>query len=368
MNKDHLITMTNRYLPILSIILSAGMLHAQSTTPKAAATPDINKMIQAATSKGGASSSSVALKDPVAVVNGEKISKADLEKAFNEALAASGANPATLTADQKMQGYRQILDGMIMEKLVDKQAAAIKVDQAEVDAQIAKIKAQFPSEDVFLNEMKKSGLTPDQFKANLTRSMRQTKWMQSQVQGKDTVTDDDAKKFYDANTKEFANPDIVKASHILFLVPASATPEQQKAAENKAKAAIVRANKGEDFSKLAAELSEEPGAKERGGDLGFFPKDKMVPEFADAAFSMKKGDVSATPVKTKFGYHVIKVTDKKPAGTATYDEAKAQIIQFLQAQKRREVFKGIMQELRQAAKIETNLPPPAAASASQPLK
>ena len=94
----------------------------------------------------------------------------------------------------------------------------------------------------------------------------------------------------------------------------------------------------------------------------------MVPEFADAAFSMKKGDVSATPVKTKFGYHVIKVTDKKPAGTATYDEAKAQIIQFLQAQKRREVFKGIMQELRQAAKIETNLPPPAAASASQPLK
>ena len=176
-------------------------------------------------------------------------------------------------------------------------------------------------------EMKKSGLTMDQFMANLTRSMRQTKWMQAQVAGKDTVTEADAKKFYDSNTKEFANPDLVKASHILIRVPDGATPDQVKAAENKAKAAIVRANKGEDFSKLAGELSEEPGAAQRGGDLGYFPKDKMVPEFADAALAQKVGSVSATPVKTKFGYHVIKVTDKKPAGTATFDEAKTQIIQ-----------------------------------------
>jgi len=291
-------------------------------------------------------------------VNGVKISKADLEKAFSDALAASGANAATLTAEQKMQGYRQILDGMIMEKLVDKQAAAVTVDKSEVEAQLAKIKSQFPSEAVFQSEMKKSGLTIDQFTANLARSIRQQKWMQSQVQGKDTVTEDDAKKFYDSNTKEFANPDLVKASHILFRTPENATPDQQKAAEAKAKAAIVRANKGEAFDKLASELSEEPGAAQRGGDLGYFPKDKMVPEFATAAFAQKTGSVSAAPVKTKFGYHVIKVTDKKPAGTATFEEAKAQIMQFLQAQKRRDVFRGVMQELRQSAKIESTLPAP----------
>ncbi len=348
--------MTKRLLTLLSITLSAGLLHAQNSSSSA----DLNKMISNAVSKGGASSSAVALKDPVATVNGEKISKADLEKAFGEALAASGQANAPLTADQKMQGYRQILDGMIMEKLVDKQAAAVKVDQTEIDAQLAKIKSQFPSEEVFQAEMKKSGITMDQFVANLTKSIRQSKWMQAQVAGKDSVTPDDAKKFYDANTKEFANPDLVKASHILFRTPPDATKEQLKAAENKAKAAIVRANKGEDFSKLASELSEEPGAAQRGGDLGYFPKDKMVPEFADAAFAQKAGTVSVTPVKTKFGYHVIKVTDKKPAGTATFDEAKAQIMQFLQAQKRREIFKGIMQELRQSAKIESTLPPASA--------
>lgn len=350
--------MSKQILTLLSIALSAGLVQAQTSAPKAAASPDLNKMIQAASTKGGASSTSIALKDPVAVVNGEKISKADLEKAFNDALAASGASAATLNAEQKMQGYRQILDGMIMEKLVDKQSAAVTVDKSEIDAQLAKIKSQFPSEAVFQSEMKKSGLTSDQFTANLTRSIRQQKWMQSQVQGKDTVTDADAKTFYDANTKEFANPDLVKASHILFRTPENATPEQQKAAEAKAKAAIVRANKGEAFDKLASELSEEPGAAQRGGDLGYFPKDKMVPEFATAAFAQKTGSVSATPVKTKFGYHVIKVTDKKPAGTATFDDAKAQILQFLQAQKRRDIFRGVMQELRQAAKIESTLPAP----------
>jgi peptidyl-prolyl cis-trans isomerase C len=350
--------MSHRFCTLLALILSTGLSQAQTNSSSA----DLDKMISSAVaSKGGSSSSTVALKDPVAVVNGEKISKADLEKNFTQATAAMGVPVAQLTPDQKLQGYRQILDGMIMEKLVDKQAAALKIDDVEIDAQLAKIKSQFPNEQVFQDEMKKAGLTADQFRANLVRSLRQNKWMQSQVQGKDTVTDDDAKKFYDSNTKEFANPDLVKASHILFRTPPDATPDQLKAAEAKAKAAIVRANKGEDFSKLASELSEEPGAAQRGGDLGYFPKDKMVPEFASAAFAQKVGSVSATPVKTKFGFHVIKVTDKKPAGTASFAEAKAQILQFLQAQKRREILKGVMQELRQSAKIESNLPAPTAA-------
>ena len=353
--------MTKQTLAFLSILLSAGLLQAQNSS-KSSATPDINKMISDAVSKGGSSSAAVALKDPVAVVNGEKISKADLEKTFNEALGQSGVTAAKLTAEQKLQGYRQILDGMITEKLVDKRASSVQVSNEEAEAQLAKIKQQFPSEEVFQSEMKKSGLTMDQFMSNLKRSIRQTKWMQSQAQGKDAVTEDDAKKFYDANPDKFTNPDIVKASHILFRLAPDATSEQAKAAEKKAKDAIVRANKGESFDKLAAELSEEPGAKERGGDLGYFSKDKMVPEFADAAFAQKVGSVSATPVKTKFGYHVIKVTDKKPAGTAAFDEAKGQIILFLQRQKQNDIFKGVIHDLRQEAKIEDNLPVPATSS------
>jgi len=347
--------MTKQSAVLLTLLLSAGLLHAQDSD-QSKASPDINKMISDAVSKGGSSSSSVALKDPVAVVNGEKISKTDLEKAFAEALSAQGIQAASLSADQKLQGYSTILQGMIDDKLLEKQSADIKISQEEVDAQIAKMKQQFPSQEVFESEMKKAGLTMDQFVSNLKKSMRQSKWVQSQFQGKDTVSEADAKAIYDANTKEFAHPDVVRASHILFLVPPNATPEQAAAAEKKAKAAIVRANGGEDFAKLASELSEEPGAAQRGGDLGEFSKDKMVPEFANAAFAQKVGTVSATPVKTKYGYHVIKVTDKKAAGIASFDEEKTKIEQFLQSQKRRAIFKNVIQELKQSAKIESTLP------------
>ncbi|MBX9743206.1 MAG: peptidylprolyl isomerase [Chthoniobacterales bacterium] len=308
----------------------------------------------------GATSAAIVLKDPVAIVDGVPISKNDLEKAFKEAVTASGVNPAMLTADQKLQGYNQILDAMIMEKLVDKKSTGLEVSDTDLNAEIEKIQKQFPNKEAFEAELKKSAQTQEQFKANLKKSMRQTKWIKSQMQGKDEISDADAQKFYNENIKQFSNPDMVKATHILFLVPAGASEKVVKEKEAAAKAAIERANKGEDFSKLAVELSEEPGAKQRKGDLGFFSKEQMVPEFANAAFSQKVGTVSETPVRTKFGFHVIKVTEKKPAGTATLVEVKPSIVSYLQNKKRRELFKSTMQQLRQAAKIESFLPPPPA--------
>lgn len=355
----------------LTVPLALSGAHAQTTpsdspsvtakTP--ASTAGAAKLMSKGAAGSGATSNVVPLKDPVAIVDGVKISKADLEKAFKEAVAGSGMSPSTLTADQKLQGYHQILEGMIMEKIVDQKSADVQVSDAEVNAEIERIKKQFPSPDAFNAELKKSGQTMDQFTANLKKSIRETNWMKSQIKGKDEVSDADAQKFYNDNIKQFANPDMVKATHILFMVPQGAPESVVKAKEEAAKTAIVRANKGEDFSKLATELSEEPGAKQRGGDLGFFAKEQMVPEFAAAAFSQKVGSVSQTPVKTKFGYHVIKVTDKKPAGTMPFAEAKENVITYLQNQKRREAFKAIMQQQRQAAKIEIFLPPAASASA-----
>ncbi len=352
----------------LALSLASTLLQAQTTPPtpantsppapatSATATPMLSS--QPPKPAAGATSAVIALKDPIAIVDGVPISKNDLEKAFKEAVAASGVNPATLTADQKLQGYNQILDALVMEKLVDKKSADTEVSEADLTAEVEKIKKQFPNTEAFDAELKKSGQTQDQFMANLKKSMRQTKWIKSQMQGKDEISDTDAQKFYTENTKQFTNPDMVKATHILFLVPAGASDKVVKEKEAAAKAAIARADKGEDFTKLATELSEEPGAKQRGGDLGFFSKEQMVPEFANAAFAQKVGSISATPVKTKFGFHVIKVTDKKAAGTSTFVEVKPSIISYLQNKKRRELFKTTMQQLRQSSKIETFLPPP----------
>lgn len=299
---------------------------------------------------------SVELKDPVARVNGEDISKAQLEEAFNAAIQASGVNPADLTADQKLSGYRQILDELIMDKLVAKAASGIEVSDDEVSAEIDKLKKQFPSEEAFNEQLAQAGQSPEKLQTALRTMLQQQRWMQSQIQDKDVVADGDAQKFYDSNKEEFENPETVKASHILFMVEEDATPETVKEKEDAAKAALARAKKGEDFSALAKELSEEPGAKETGGDLGFFSKDRMVPEFAEAAFTQKTGEVGG-PVRTQFGWHVIKVEDKKPAGTTPFDEVKDQISAFLKSSKQREAVQSVLKGLKDSAQIESTLPP-----------
>jgi peptidyl-prolyl cis-trans isomerase C len=336
-----------------------------STPPPPASTPAASTPAEAtpaatATPSGAGGSASLDLKDPVATVDGDQISKAQLNEAFDKAVQATGVKASDLTPEQKVEGYRQILDDLITEKLVNKAAAGITVPQSDVDAQIARLKAQFPSEEDFSKQLEQVGQTPEQFSETVRKMLQQQRWLESQLTGKADISDEEAKKFYEENKSEFEQPETVKASHILFRVNKEDSEEVVNQKLKAAQSAEARAKKGEDFTALAKELSEEPGAKESGGDLGFFPKDRMVPEFAEVAFSEKVGDIS-DPVRTQFGWHVIKVTEKKPAGTLPYEEVKAQLISYLKAKKQEEAAQEVLKSLRDSAKIESTLPPPAPA-------
>ena len=132
-----------------------------------------------------------------------------------------------------------------------------------------------------------------------------------QDESKGATTEANLHKVYDEATKQMSDEQEVHARHILFRVANPADAAASKAAEAKVKAVIDRVKKGEDFNKLANELTEDPSGKENGGDLGYFTKEQMVPEFSDVAFKLEKGQVS-DPVKTQFGWHVLKVEDKRP--------------------------------------------------------
>ena len=123
-----------------------------------------------------------------------------------------------------------------------------------------------------------------------------------------------------------------------------------------AQSLLARVKKGEDFAKLAAEKSEDPSAKQNSGDLDFFGKDEMVPEFANAAFQMKQDEVSAEPVRSQFGYHVIKVTGHKDAETMALDQVKPQLMAYLKGQKKQQEVKEIVEEMRSKADVKINLP------------
>ena len=308
------------------------------------------------------------LPDPVAIVEGEKISRADLEQTFNNALGSSGINPSDLTPEQKMAGYREILDELIVDKLISRKASSVEVKDADIDAEMKRVKSQFPSEEVFKAEMAKANETEASFRETVKKMLQQKQWMQSQVGDKAKVAEADVKKFYDENKKEFEHPELVRASHILIRVPEDAKDDVVAEKKKAAQAALKRVTSGkEDFTAVAKEVSEEPGAKQSGGDLNFFPKDRMVPEFANAAYAMKKGDISKEPVRTKFGWHIIKVTDRKDAGTMPFDEVKAQVANYLEGSKRREAVRTVIDSVRTDAKVDNKLPaapvgPPAPAA------
>jgi peptidyl-prolyl cis-trans isomerase C len=154
----------------------------------------------------------------------------------------------------------------------------------------------------------------------------------------------------------------VHARHILFRAPAG-DEKASKEAEDKIKAVIVRLKKGEDFAKVASEVTEDPSGKANGGDLGYFAKGQMVPEFSDTAFKLDKGQISE-PVKTQFGWHVLKVEDKRTKPAPAFEEVKPQIEQFVV----RKAQADVVTKLRADAKIERLDQPAAPAAPAAPEK
>jgi peptidyl-prolyl cis-trans isomerase C len=179
---------------------------------------------------------------------------------------------------------------------------------------------------------------------------------------KDALTDAEMHKVYDDAVKQMGEEKEVHARHILFRAPAG-DEKAGKEAEDKAKAVVVRLKKGEDFAKVATELTEDPSGKANGGDLGYFSKEQMVPEFSNAAFGLAKGQVSA-PVKSQFGWHVIKVEDSRVKPQPKFEDVKPQIEQYVVRKAQAE----LVTKLRADAKIERMDKPADAAKPVDPAK
>jgi peptidyl-prolyl cis-trans isomerase C len=170
-----------------------------------------------------------------------------------------------------------------------------------------------------------------------------------QVQPTIEVADQEIANFYTEHPEDFKREEQVRARHILVKVDAGADEVTRAAARSKAEQARQRALAGEDFAALATELSEDASAA-KGGDLGFFEKARMVPAFADAAFALQPGEISGV-VETQFGYHVIKVEERRPAGPVPLDEAKTPIRRAITNEKVNVAVGQLVQSLGRNADI-----------------
>lgn len=165
-------------------------------------------------------------------------------------------------------------------------------------------------------------------------------------------TEEEIKKYYEENKDNYKIPEQVNAAHILIRVKDGATEEEDNTARKKLEDILKKIKEGGDFATLAKENSDCP-SKSRGGELGYFSRGQMVPEFEEVAFKLKPGEISEI-VKTKFGYHIIKVLDKKEPRQKELSEVKEEIEQQLTRKKQKDAFENYTKGLKEKAKITIN--------------
>ncbi|MCC7347014.1 MAG: peptidyl-prolyl cis-trans isomerase [Variibacter sp.] len=173
-----------------------------------------------------------------------------------------------------------------------------------------------------------------------------------QQEAKAALTEENLRKVYQEAVASMGNEEEVRARHILFRVEDQSDEKASKAAEEKVRAVIVRLKQGEDFGALAKELTEDPSGKENGGDLGYFTRDQMVPEFSQVAFTLAAGAIS-DPLKTQFGWHVLKVEDKRNRPVPEFDKVRDQLESYVV----RKAQSEFVAKLRAAGKVERMTPP-----------
>ncbi len=311
-------------------------------------------------------------------INDTVITKSEYEKAYDSVV--SGKMFEQMGIDLKkdpdnifaLMMKEQVVSSLIVKTLLNEEMdkRKITVSKEEIADGEKEIISRFGTKEQFEQILKSNGVSYKKFKKDLEDEIRMKKFVDSVAMV--SIGESVAKKYYDDNIDKFKYPKRVRASHILISANENQIAEkikeenkditeeelktkvQDEMNAKKEKAQKLQAqlkNLPKNFAKLAKENSEDIVSAARGGDLGFFAKEEMVPTFANVAFSIAPNTISDV-VKTDFGYHIIMVTDRNEAGTLTFEQSKKDIINYLEGRDKVEILKSKIESLKNEAKIE----------------
>lgn len=313
-------------------------------------------------------------------VNDSVITQEQFDNAFDKSIDKSflksfgGSKNFVKSDENPMFGIfkDKIVHELIVKSLIDEEIAKRNITATDEDVQneLKTIIDKVGSKEELNRILKQREVSNAQFTEDLKTQIKIKKLVDSIEKIK--ISDSDAEKYYNTHKNEFTHGEQVRASHILIsanmielihqfkeknpdMEPAELNQkieEKIKAQKVKAEAVLAEVKKNpENFEKIAQKESDDKASGERGGELGFFTKEAMVPEFSKAAFSMKPNTISDL-VQSPYGYHIIKVTDRMEAGTTPFVKVKDEIKFYLETQKQIEVLKKLTDGLMKNAKIE----------------
>jgi peptidyl-prolyl cis-trans isomerase C len=286
----------------------------------------------------------------IAKVNGETVERWELENAIKSVEGGSGG---PIPAGRRDEIVRGLIDQLVSFHVLSQEANARRMEasDAEVVARIGQFKSAYPDEQAFQQALSAQGLTLDQLQKQTHMGLQASKVIDAEVNSKIAVQQGEVEAFYKQNTDRFKQGETVHASHILFGVPKGADAAQKEQARAKAQQVLKQIRSNGDFAKLARENSQDSASAPKGGDLGFFPKGQMEPTFEKTAFALKPGATSGL-VETPFGFHIIRVLERRPPRTAPLDEVGGQIKEFLTGQQRQAKVAAFVDQAKAKRKIE----------------
>lgn len=290
-----------------------------------------------------------------AVVNNQVIAWSEVEqRAAPELQRVAAERDPARRGKLREQVMRAAVEQLVGDKLLDVEVREFNIDvtDAELDVALEDVRRQNNREpEQFVQLLAEEGYTLESYKAFMRKHLARLKLVNLKVRSRVKVSDEDLRAEYARFSRMEGEDPEVHARHILVKVDPGAPAEKVKAAEEKAQALAAEARRpGVDFVELAKAKSEGPSASD-GGDLGFFKRGMMVPEFDKVAFALQPGEVS-DPVRTRFGFHVIRVDERRAAEVAPFEDVRDQLRERLLRGQMEKYTAQYVQELKQKASVE----------------
>ncbi|HBH61596.1 MAG TPA: peptidylprolyl isomerase [Nitrospiraceae bacterium] len=293
----------------------------------------------------------------VARVNGEPIYKEALAPYMQQEMKKFKKYGMTRKASPEVEKRMEMraLERVIDQEIIIQESQKIKIDDIDkkVDEGVNKIKSKYKTEELFNAFLASKKLTENDLRENVRKQIYMDTYLEKNGVRNPVIPEEEMKKFYEESKDSFRTEEYVRASHILIKADENASQEEKDAARKKAETIRAEIVSGKDFAPMAREFSED-GRAANGGNLDYITRGYMPPEFDLVAFAMKKDEVSEV-VQTKFGFHIIKVFDKKPGGIPPYEEMRDFIEKYLQQEETKKKLASHMAELKTKAKIEVLL-------------
>jgi len=305
---------------------------------------------------GPTTSSGVVVDRIVAVVNQEIIILSEVEKVAGIYKEEIKAEDRWERQEQVQRVFRKALDNLIEEKLLDQEVkkAGIKVTGKEVEGAIDDIKkrnaiTQEGLEKALANE----GLSFEAFKKQIEKRLQRMKLLQWAMKVEPKIGEKELRDFYQRNIDQYQMNESYRPSHILFAIPKEATPQEVLEIRKKCQMVLEKIKRGEDFGEMALLYSEDASSKDR-GDLGFVKRGELLPAFENEALRLQVGEVSGI-VQTAFGFHLIKLLDRKGGTPSPFEEIKERVQADYYEAETEKAFRQYLSTLKEKAVIEIKL-------------